>query len=187
MEKSMNRALLVVDMQNDYFPGGKMELVGVEKAAEKVGQLLSMFRAKKLPIFHIQHFSVKPGATFFLPDTEGVKIHPLLTPEEGEPVIRKHFPNSFRETSLLGELRSRDIQELVVCGAMSHMCIDTTVRAAFDLGFTCVVVADGCATRDLCYGDQIIQAAQVQGAYMASLSAVFAKVVELSGLEAILD
>ncbi len=183
----MNRALLIVDMQNDYFPGGKMELVGIEEAAEKVGQLLATFRAKKLPIFHIQHLSVNPGATFFLPDSEGVKIHSSVAPEEGELVIRKHFPNSFRETSLLDELRSLDTQELVICGAMSHMCIDTTVRAGFDFGYGCVVVADGCATRDLNYGAQIIQANQVQGAYMASLAAVFAKVTELSGLEAILD
>lgn len=182
----MNRALIIIDMQNDYFPGGKMELVGIEEAADKVGQVLTTFRAKKLPIFHIQHLSVNPGATFFLPDTEGVKIHPSVTPAEGEPLIKKHFPNSFRETSLLDELRSLGVQELIVCGAMSHMCIDTTVRAGFDLGFCCVVVADACATRDLSYGDQTIPAAQVQGAYMAPLSAVFAKVTELSGLEAIL-
>lgn len=57
----MNRALLIVDMQNDYFPGGKMELVGIQAAAENVGQLLAMFRAKELPIFHIQHLSTNPG------------------------------------------------------------------------------------------------------------------------------
>lgn len=183
----MKRALLIVDMQNDYFPGGNMELVGVDKAAEKIGQLLATFRANKWPIFHIQHLSANPAATFFLPETEGVKIHPSVAPKAGELVIKKHFPNSFRETSLLDELRSRNIREIVVCGAMSHMCIDTTVRAGFDLGFGCVVVADGCATRDLTYGEQIIPAEQVQGAYMASLAAVFAKVTELSGLAAILD
>ena len=183
----MKRALLVVDMQNDYFPGGKMELVRVEEAAENVGRLLALFRDKKLPIFHIQHVSINPGATFFLPDTDGVKIHHLVAPKEGEVVIEKHFPNSFRETVLLEELQNQSIQEVVVCGAMSHMCIDTTVRAGFDLGLSCVVVADACATRDLTYGDQIIEAAQVQGAYMAALGAVFAKVTELSGLGAITE
>lgn len=183
----MKRALLIVDMQNDYFPGGKMELAGIQAAAEKVIQLLEMFRAKDLPIFHIQHISTSPGASFFLPDTDGVNIHASIAPKNGEPVIRKHFPNSFRETVLLKELQEHGIKELVVCGAMSHMCIDTTVRAAFDLGLSCVVVADGCATRDLIYDDRVIEAAQVHGAYMASLAAVFAKVTELSGVGEILD
>lgn len=182
----MNPALLVVDMQNDYFPGGKMELVGIEKAAENVSRLLAMFRSMELPIFHIQHLSINPGATFFLPDTEGVNIHKSLAPKDDELVIMKHYPNSFRDTPLLAELKNHSIKELVVCGAMSHMCIDTTVRAGFDLGVSCIVVADACATRDLTYADQIIEAAQVQGAYMASLAAVFAKVTDLSGLEAIL-
>lgn len=179
----MKKALLVVDMQNDYFPGGKMELVGIEDAATIVGQLLARFRERKLPIFHIQHIATNPGATFFLPDSEGVKIHRSVAPQVGEVVIRKHFPNSFRETTLLDELQSHGLQEMVVCGAMSHMCIDSTVRAGFDLGLSCVVVADGCATRNLTYGDQIIEAAQVQGAYMAALAAVFAKVTELSGMQ----
>ena len=183
----MNRALLIVDMQNDYFPGGKMELAGIKEAGANVSRLLAMFRAKELPIFHIQHLSINPGATFFLPDTDGVKIHVSVTPEDDELVIRKHYPNSFRETVLLEELQSRAIQELVVCGAMSHMCIDSTVRAGFDLGLSCVVVTDGCATRDLTYDGHVIEADQVHGAYMASLAAVFATVTELSGLEALLD
>jgi len=187
MEQSMKRALLVIDMQNDYFPGGKMELVGINKASAIVAQLLAMFRTKKQPIFHIQHLSISPGATFFLPDTEGAKIHASVAPKGGESVITKKFPNSFRKTTLLEELQNCGIKELVVCGAMSHMCIDTTVRAGFDLDLSCIVVADGCATKDLSYGGQIIEAAQVQGAYMASLAAVFAKVTELSEIEALLN
>ncbi len=179
----MKRALLVVDMQNDYFPGGRMELVGIKDAAEIVAQLLSGFRERGLPVFHIQHIAQNQGATFFLPDTDGVNIHRSVAPQAGEPVVTKHFPNSFRETTLLVGLQRNGIQELVVCGAMSHMCIDSTVRAGFDLGLSCVVVADGCATRNLSYGDQLINAAQVQGAYMAALAAAFAKVTDLSGLE----
>lgn len=183
----MNRALLVVDMQNDYFPGGNMELVGIEEAAKNVGQLLAIFRAEKLPIVHVQHISTSPGAAFFLPETKGVKIHQSVAPKEGELIIKKHFPNSFRETTLYKELLDRNIEEVIVCGAMSHMCIDSTVRSGFDLGLSCVVVADGCATRDLAYGDQNIPAAQVQGAYMAALAAAFAKVVDLSVLKVLFD
>lgn len=183
----MNRALLVVDLQNDYFPGGKMELVGIEEAAKNVAQLLAIFRAQTMPILHVQHLSISPEATFFLPDTNGVKIHQSVAPKEGERVIKKHFPNSFRETALYEELQDRHIGEVIVCGAMSHMCIDSTVRAGFDLGLSCVVVADGCAARDLAYGDQIIAAVHVHGAYMAGLAAAFAKVTDMHGLKMMLD
>jgi nicotinamidase-related amidase len=75
------------------------------------------------------------------------------------------------------------VEEIFFCGAMSHMCIDTTVRAAFDLGFRCCVVADACATRNLEYGGIAIEAAQVHAAFMAALSAPFAQVAELNKLE----
>lgn len=182
----MKRALVVVDMQNDYFPGGKMALVGVEAAGEKGYKLLKKFRDNDWPVFHIQHLSIQPGATFFLPDSDGAEIHSLVSPQEGEKVIRKHFPNSFRGTPLLDEIRKGEVQQLVVCGAMSHMCIDTTVRAAFDLELNTVVVADACATRDLVYDGQTIAAAQVHGSYMAALAAVFAEVTEFSGLDRVL-
>jgi len=183
----MQRALVVVDMQNDYFPGGNMELVGMEAAATKVAHLLAMFRDRNWPILHIQHLSIRPGSTFFIPETEGVQIHGSVAPLGDEPVITKHYPNSFRETSLQDELHGHAVNDLVVCGAMSHMCIDTTVRAAFDLGFNSIVVADGCATRDLAYDNRIIEAAQVHGAFMAALGAVFARVTELAELEELLE
>ncbi len=178
----MNQALVIVDMQNDYFPGGRMELVGIEEAAENVSQLLETFRTGVRSVIHMQHLSVNPGATFFLPETEGAEIHKSVAPAKGELVIRKNYPSSFRETGLLAELQKRNVDEIVVCGAMTHMCIDTTVRAAFDLGLNCVVVADGCATTNLTFGDLVIEAAQVHGAFMASLGAVFARVTDMSGV-----
>ncbi|RJQ72333.1 MAG: cysteine hydrolase [Desulfobacteraceae bacterium] len=174
----MKRGLIIVDMQNDYFPGGKMELVGMPSAAQHAQGVLEEFRSRNMPVFHIQHISLNPGATFFLPETQGAAIHPSVAPSAAEPVIRKHFPNSFRDTPLLKELQQRDIGEVVICGAMSHMCIDATVRAAFDLGLRCNVVSDACATRDLKFGQEVVPAAQVHAAFMAALSAPFARVVE---------
>ncbi|MBW2664180.1 MAG: cysteine hydrolase, partial [Deltaproteobacteria bacterium] len=142
-------ALLIVDIQNDYFPGGNMELEGMEAAAANAQRILEFFRKTNKPIFHIQHLSNRPGATFFLPGTFGVEIHSAVKPMNKEPVIKKHFPNSFRETSLQEQLNELSIGQLTICGAMSHMCIDTTVRAAFDLGFSCRVVSDACATRKM--------------------------------------
>jgi nicotinamidase-related amidase len=173
----MTTALLIIDIQNDYFPGGKMELVGSPQAAEQAAGLLENFRAKSLPIFHMQHVSVRPTATFFLPDTEGVKIHESVTPRAGETVLVKHYPNSFRETSLLEKLRGQGIDRLVIAGMMTHMCIDTTTRAAADLGFECVLAHDACATRDLAFNGSKVPAREVQGAFVAALNGAFAKVM----------
>ena len=174
----MKPALILVDIQNDYFPGGKMELFGMETAAQKAQMILNQFRTQRLPIFHIQHISIQPGATFFLPDTKGVETHPSVAPQEGERIIQKHFPNAFRDTPLLNELKKLKIETLVICGSMSHMCIDTTVRAAFDLGFSCTVISDACATRSLAFGDITTEAPQVHAAYMAALGSVFAHLTE---------
>jgi nicotinamidase-related amidase len=174
---AMKPALLIVDVQNDYFRRGKMELVEMEAACENVKNLLSWFRANNFPVVFIQHLAIRPNATFFIPETVGVEIHKSILPTESETVITKHFPNSFRETSLHDYLQAQNPTELVICGAMSHMCIDTTTRAAFDLGYTCSVIADACATRDLVYNDQKITAANVQLAYMAALNGTFAKVI----------
>jgi nicotinamidase-related amidase len=173
----MNKCLIVVDLQNDYFPGGKMELVGIEDAAENTQILLTEFRKTKLPIVHIQHISIPPNAFFFLPDTDGVKINERVTPQEGEALVLKNYPNSFRDTSLLEILRNAHVDNLVICGAMSHMCIDATTRAAFDLGFNCVVAEDACATMDLVFKNKIIKASEVHASFMAALSFPYAKVV----------
>jgi nicotinamidase-related amidase len=179
----MNRVLIIVDMQNDYFPGGKMELVGIEEAAKNTRYALELFRAKKISIVHIRHLSNRAGATFFIPETNGAEIHETLSPKNGEYLIQKKFPNSFRDTSLKEQLQSLNVQEVIICGAMTHMCIDTTVRAAFDLGFHCVLVSDACATKNLEYDGVTIEAPQVQAAFMAALSSPFAEIIKVSGLE----
>jgi Amidases related to nicotinamidase len=178
----MPEALIVIDIQNDYFPGGRMELVGAEDAARAAAGLLARFRAASLPVFHIRHENLRPGSTFFLPGTAGAEIHPLAAPLPGEAVITKHYPSSFRETDLLDLLSALAIDRLTLCGMMTHMCVDTTVRAAFDLGFSCRLAADACATRDLAFGGRTAAAADVQTAYLAALGAVFAQVAPAAEL-----
>lgn len=173
----MNKCLIVVDLQNDYFTGGKMSLFGIDSAAENARSLLTEFRKTKTPIIHIQHISRSPNALFFLPGTEGAKINSKVSPQEGETVVIKNYPNSFRNTSLLDVLRGMNISDLVICGAMSHMCIDATTRAAFDFGFNCIVAEDACATMDLVFNNKIIKAPAVHAAFMAALSFPYAKVV----------
>ncbi len=172
----MKKALVIIDVQNDYFPGGNMELEGSDKAGAKAGLLLETFRKLQLPIIHVQHVALQPGATFFLPDTEGVKIHSSVQRKSGEAVVIKHFPNSFRETTLKKHLDDNGITQLVLAGMMSHMCVDTTVRAAFDLGYTCTLAHDACATRTLTFADKSMAAEQVHLSFMAALNGVFAAV-----------
>jgi nicotinamidase-related amidase len=173
----MNNRLILVDLQNDYFHGGNMELVGIEDAAANAQILLNEFRKAKLPVIHVQHISAHPGATFFLPETDGANINQMVTPQEDEIVVVKNFPNSFRGTSLLEILKKGKTDNTVICGAMSHMCIDATTRAAFDLGFNCIVAEDACATKDLIFKSRTIKASDVHASFMAALSVPYAKVI----------
>lgn len=172
----MKEALILIDIQNDYFLGGKMELTGMEDAAKKAADLLKAFRTAGKPVFFIRHLSTRPGAAFFMPGTSGADIYPGIQPLPEETVIEKNFPNSFFKTELLSRLKEADVTDLVICGAMSHMCIDTTVRAAKELGFTPTLIADACATRDLKFGDQVLLACNVHAAFMAALDGMFATV-----------
>jgi nicotinamidase-related amidase len=175
-------ALVLIDLQNDYFAGGRMELVGADAAVAQAAGLLEAFRKRSLPVLHIRHLSQRAGAAFFLPGTEGAEIHAAVRPHGEEPVVVKHFPSAFRETGLLERLHALGSTELVFAGMMTHMCVDTTVRAAADLGFQCALAQDACATRDLRFGDRTVLAADVQTAYLAALTGSFASVRPASEL-----
>jgi len=179
----MADVLLIIDIQNDYFPGGRMELAGAEAAGVVAADVLARFRAAGLSVVHIRHENVRPGSSFFLPGTSVAEIHPWVAPQLGEACITKHFPNAFRDTNLLEVLRELSATRLTICGMMTHMCVDTGVRAAFDLGFECLLVADACATRDLTYAGRTVAAADVQAAYLAALGAVFARVAPEAELD----
>lgn len=173
----MKSALVLIDIQNDYFKGGKSELSKPEKAASNAKRVLEYYRSSNLPVYHIQHISIKEGAVFFLPDTEGAEIHESVKPIKGEKVFIKHVPNSFFDTGLADELEIRHVNNITVCGMMSHMCVDTTVRAAKDLGMYTTLIHDACATKDLVWENNMILAEDVHHAFMASLQGTFAEVV----------
>lgn len=178
----MTRCLLLIDIQNDYFAGGSMELVGMDAAAANARHLLDAFRGAGDPLVHVQHLATRADAGFFVPGTAGAEINESVCPEAGETVITKHFPNAFRDTPLLDHLRAGGVSDVVICGAMSHMCIDATTRAAFDLGLRCTVVEDACATRDLSFRGTTIAAADVHAAFMAALSTPYARLMQASEL-----
>jgi nicotinamidase-related amidase len=171
------RALVLIDIQNDYFPDGKWPLVGIESAAANAARLLAAARSAGDLVVHVRHEFPTAGAPFFLPGSAGANIHSLVRGSGTEPVVLKHHVNAFRETDLKKILDSHGIDELVLCGAMSHMCVDAGVRAASDLGYHCVVVHDACATRDQQFSGETIPAAQVHAAFMAALEFGYAKLV----------
>ncbi len=173
----MNCALLIIDIQNDYFEGGSNPLHQPLKAAENAKRVLGFFRDNRLPVFHVRHVNLRPGATAFLPDTFGAEIHESVAPLCGEHVTVKHYPSAFLKTGLADTLESHGIVQLVVCGMMSHMCIDTTVRAAMDYGFAVTLLEDACATKDLVRDDRFIPAETVHQTFMAALHGMFAQVM----------
>jgi nicotinamidase-related amidase len=173
----VTRALVLVDIQRDYFPGGAHPLEGPEDAAAAAGRLLQAFRAASEPVVHVRHRWDEDEATFMRPGTEGIEIHPAVAPLEGETVIEKAHPNSFLETPLEQQLRELGADELVVCGMMTSMCVDATVRAAADLGFETTVAHDACATCDLEFGGRLVPAAQVHAAFLAALADGYAAIV----------
>ena len=176
LKENMKTALIIIDIQNDYFDNGTMTLVGSEKASENARLILDKFRAENLPIIHIQHISLSSGATFFLPNTYGAEIHKNVKPLEHEKVIIKHYPNSFRETELLDYLKTNNITDLVICGMMTHMCIDATTRAAKDFGFNCILLGDACATKDLKIHGQEVKAEEVHKSFTAALNGFYSTV-----------
>jgi len=151
-------ALLLIDIQNFYFPGGKSELIEPVKAAENAAKILAEFRKEGMPVIHVRHNS-EPGG----------EIYKLVEPLPGEKIISKSAVNSFVGTDLLDYLKAENIRTLVICGMQTHMCVEAATRAASDLGFSCILIKDACATKDLKFDDKVIKAEDVHYSTLSTL------------------
>lgn len=160
-------ALVIIDIQEFYFPGGALPLVGAEAAAANAGLVLARFRERGLPVFHVGH-NAQAGRDF----------HIDVAPLDGEDVLYKNEVNAFRDTDLLDRLQHRGILRVVLCGMQTHMCLEGAARAAADYGFEVVVVGDACATRDLKFGETTVPAAGVHAATLATLDRVYGRVID---------
>jgi nicotinamidase-related amidase len=149
--------------------------------------LLERFRKSGGSVIHVQHVANRPGSTFFLPDTEGVQIHENVRPLPEEVVVVKSSPNSFSGTALETYLKSLNVDKLVVCGMMTNMCVDATVRSARDKNFSIQLAADACATRALEFGGNKVSASDVQTAFLAGLNGFYSKVCSTEEILAELD
>ncbi|QDS87139.1 Streptothricin hydrolase [Rosistilla ulvae] len=170
-------ALILVDLQNDYFPDGKWELDQVETVAANASRLLSAFRERGELVVHVRHEFPTLEAPFFVPGSHGAEHHSSVQPASGEPVVKKQQINSFRDTDLKAILDKSGVDSVLIAGAMSHMCIDAVTRAASDFGYQCTVAHDACATLELEFLGKKIPSQQVHGAFMAALAFGYASVV----------
>lgn len=176
----MTQALLLIDLQNDYYPGGLWPLENIDAASRTAAELLDRFRNESRPLVHVRHVFPSVQAPFFRPDTDGIEIHSSVAPVPGERVVTKHRVNSFQQTELKLILDELGADSLVICGAMSHMCVEGTTRAAVDFGYRCQVIHDACATREQTFGGRTIPAADVHGTAMAALGFAYAEVLSLA-------
>lgn len=173
----MNTALLMLELQNDYFPNGRTPLDKSLEACSRAEAILHACRDKKLPIYHVQHISTHPDASYFLPCTKGADFYHTVQPAKNEIIIKKHYPNAFKDTNLLNSLHKNKVRHLIICGMMTHSAIDATVRAAHDFGFSCTIINDACASRQLEFHHTPITAQNVHYAFLAALQPSYASIM----------
>jgi len=170
-------ALVLVDIQNDYFEGGMWPVDKMQEVSSNAARLLADAREKGDTIVHVRHEFQSDDAPFFRPGTPGAQTHSSVAPEGDEPTVLKHQPNSFQNTSLRADLEANGVTDVVVCGAMSQMCIDATARAAADFGYSVTVVEDACGAKEATFNDIELPASQVHAAFMAPLGMLYGSVV----------
>lgn len=161
------RALIIIDIQNFYYPGGASELYQPEIAGKNAQIVLNHFRENKELVVHIRH-NFEPGG----------EIHIDVAPIEGEKVISKDHVNSFKDTDLLEYLQANEITELVLVGMQTHMCLEAATRAGSDYNFKCTVIEDACTTKDLKFGDKVVKAEDVHYSTLSTLKS-YAKVTNI--------
>ena len=171
-------ALILVDIQNDYFENGNWPVAKMDTASANAARLLEHARKSSQMVVHVHHEIPSDDAPFFRPGTDGARIHASVAPQKGEATILKHHPNSFRETGLLALLQDNGIRNLTICGAMSQMCIDATTRAAADFGFDVTVAEDACGAKEVSFDDMQVSAKQVHATIMGALDGTYARIMK---------
>jgi len=156
--QTARKALLIIDIQDFYFPGGSSALVEPEKAAANAALLLERFRKENLPVIHVRHNS-----------KTGSDIHKTVRPLQTEKIISKDEVNCFIGTDMAAYLKTINPDTLVICGMQTHMCVEAATRASSDMGYKCILIHDACATKDLIFGDRIIKSADVHYSTLSTL------------------
>jgi len=173
----MKAALLVIDVQNEYFaPHGKWVLPEGEKALDQINALIAAARTAGVPVIHISHERLGATSGVFVPGSIGIEPYPGVSMQPDETRIRKHFPGSFTQTPLEAHLRNFGADTLVVCGFMTHLCCDTTTRQAAERGYKVLFASDATATRDLAVAGETVPYQTIQKSTLAAMTG-FAEVL----------
>lgn len=168
-------ALVLIDCQNTYREG-IMQLEGVEPALAECATLLKRARDAGAPVIHIQH-DAGPGTPYDVTAPIGA-IADVVAPADGEKVITKTLPSSFEKTDLDQELKRLGVSNLVLAGFMTHVCVNSTARAAFNHGYATTVVGNATATRALADpSGGVVSAKELHNGALAALADIFAIVV----------
>ncbi|HTX10694.1 MAG TPA: cysteine hydrolase family protein [Solirubrobacteraceae bacterium] len=179
----MADALVVIDIQNEYFPGGAIPLPDADGAARRAAAAIEAARGSGIPVIHIRH--EEPSSDeYFVPGSRGAETNATVAPADGETVIVKNYPNSFRETDLSERLQDTGASRVAFCGMMTSMCVDATVRAAADLGLEPVLIDDACAAPALQHHDRQVPADAVHAAFCAALGDEIATVLDTANFSA---
>lgn len=147
----MSKALLVIDLQNDYFPEGNYPLWNANETLANIEQAIAKANALNIPVIHIQHIANPANgiSPFFNKDTDGVKIHPrILAAAPNAPVVIKQYADSFIDTTLEQTLTSLGATELLVCGMMTQNCVTHTAISKSAEKYTVSILPDCCTTVD---------------------------------------
>lgn len=168
-----NAALLIIDIQNIYFYEGKFYLPNAKVAVNNAKTILAAWRDTGKTIIHVKHH-------FHLSEQDKYLncINEKVVPLKDELVIEKKYPNSFLETSLLKNLRQQKIDNVVIVGMMSNMCIDTTVRACQNYGIKVTLIHDACAAQPITFYNEVITADIVHKVFMGAMAEMFADVTD---------
>ncbi|MDN5442280.1 isochorismatase family protein [Acinetobacter johnsonii] len=169
-------ALLVIDLQNEYLPTGKLPLVNIEQAAANAVKVIAKARQESSLVIHVQHIA-NAESPIFEPNSNGIEFQDAVKPHVDETVVIKNHINAFLNTNLKEILDSNQVTELVVIGAMSHMCVDAAVRAASDFGYKVKVIHDACTTLDLEFNCIKVPASHVHATLMAAFEFAYAQVI----------
>ena len=159
-------ALIIIDIQEFYFPGGDAELDKPEEASLNAEKILKYFRKNNLTIVHVRH-NYEPGGD----------IHKNVKPTDSEKIISKNDVNCYKNTDLLEYLKNNSVENVVICGMQTHMCVDAAVRASHDYNFKTILIHDACTTKDLKFDDILIKAKDVHYSTLSILRS-YAKIID---------
>jgi nicotinamidase-related amidase len=169
------RALIVIDVQNDYFPGGAWALPHAERALPNILALIEKARSRGDAVVYIQHVT-PAGSPVFAAGSKGAQLHAALPVLTGDPVFQKQHPSSFQGTGLGALLQQQGLRSLDICGFMTQMCCDTTTREGYASGFAMRLFSDATAAKDLVVEGEHIAHDTVHRVSLGAL-ARFAKII----------